>query len=99
MCESPAASLCFSLELNIRVRVKSESSSILSKSLGKSQSGSGKPEIFCDNSRFIHFWTFLSEGCILAPLGGQTIQYLVTKSWYSSSDHLKEALYNFTAYT
>ena len=43
---SPAVSLCFSLELNIRVRVKSESTFILSKSLGKFQPGRGKPVVY-----------------------------------------------------
>ena len=47
-------SLRFSLELNIRARVKSESTFILSRSLGKFQPGRGKPVVFYNNSFMVH---------------------------------------------
>ena len=51
---SPAVSLRFSLELNSRVRVKSESTFILSRSLGKFQPGRGKPVVCYNNSFMVH---------------------------------------------
>ena len=55
---TPAESRFFSLELNISLRVKSESSCIFCKSLGKSQPGSSKPVVFCENSRPVNLGAY-----------------------------------------